>query len=74
MDLPKFMLAPPSMTDVEYNSWGSDVSYAERLLEGLDYEEFNITRLMPSLTIQVYAQSLFYFLFFIFIFLFTCLS
>ena len=66
MDPPKFMLAPPSMTDVEYNSWGSDVSYAKQLLEGLDYEEFSITRLMPSLTIQVYAQSLFYFLFLFF--------
>ena len=49
------MLALNSMSDSEYNSWESGVSYAERLLEGLDYEEFNITCLMPSLTIQVYA-------------------
>ena len=55
------MLAPHSMTDVEYNLWGSDVSYAERLLKGLDYEEFNISHLMPSLTIQVYAKSFFFF-------------
>ncbi|KAL0004868.1 hypothetical protein SO802_012429 [Lithocarpus litseifolius] len=40
------------------NLWGlesstrNDGSYAKRLLEGLDYEEFNITRLMPSLTVQ----------------------
>ena len=59
------------MTEAEYNLWGSGVSYAERLLEGLDYEEFNITRFMPSLTIQVYAQSLFLLYFY---FLFPCLS
>ena len=69
MDPFKFMLAPYSMTDAKYNSCESGVSYVERLLKGLDYEEFNITRLMPSLTIQVYAQS--YFLLF---FLFPCLS
>ena len=43
------------MIDAEYNSWGNGVSYAKRLLKGLDYEEFNITHLMPSLTVQVYA-------------------
>ena len=53
MDPLEFMLAPHSMIDVEYNSWGSGISYAEWLLEGLDYKEFNITRLIPSLTIQV---------------------
>ena len=41
------------MIGAEYNSWRSGASYAEQLLEGLDYEEFNITCLMPSLTIQV---------------------
>ena len=50
-DPPEFMLALHSMTDVEYNSWGSDTSYAERLLEGLDYDEFNITHFMPSFTV-----------------------
>ena len=55
MDLLEFMFAPHSMTDVEYNSWGSGVSYAEQLLKGLDYKEFNITHLMPSHTVQVYA-------------------
>ena len=34
------------------------VSYAEWLFEGLDYKEFNITCLMPSLTVKVYALSL----------------
>ena len=52
------MLAPHSMTDVEYHSWGSIVPYAKWLLKGLDYEEFNITYLMPSLTAQVFVQSL----------------
>ena len=45
------MLAPHSMTDAEYNTWGSGISYAEWLLEGLDYEEFNHTCLMPSFTV-----------------------
>ena len=55
MDPPEFMLAPHSMTNAKYNSLGSGIPYAGRLLEGLDYEEFNITRLMPSLTAQVYT-------------------
>ena len=67
LDPPEFMLAPHSMTNVEYNLWGSGISYAERLLEGLDYKEFNITRPMPSLTIQVYAQSLFLLFSFLFV-------
>ena len=54
------------MIDVEYNLWGTSVSYAEWLLKGLDYEEFNITRLMPSLTAQVCAYSLL-FLFLMFV-------
>ena len=61
------MLAPHSMIGAEYNSWRSGASYAEQLLEGLDYEEFNITCLMPSLTIQVYVQSLFFCFFFVFV-------
>ena len=55
MDPFEFMLSPHSMTNSKYNLWGSGVPYAEWLLEGLDYEEFNITRLMPSFTVQVYA-------------------
>ena len=50
MDPPEFMLTPHSMTDAEYNSWGNGVPYAGRLLKGLDYKEFNITHLMPSIT------------------------
>ena len=53
MDPPEFMLAPHSMIDVKYNLWGNGISYVEQLLEGFDYEEFNITHLIPSLTIQV---------------------
>ena len=50
-DPPQLMLAPHSISDAEYNSWGSGISYAEWFLEGLDYDKFNITHLMPSLTI-----------------------
>ena len=51
----EFILAPHSMTDAEYNSCGSGISHVEWLLEGLDYDEFNITRLMPFVTAQVCA-------------------
>ena len=51
MDPPEFMLALHSMIDAKYNSWGNGVSYAKRLLKGLDFEEFNITRLMLSFTV-----------------------
>ena len=50
MDPLEFMLAPHSMTDVEYNLWGSGIPYAGQLINGLDYEEFNITCLMPFFT------------------------
>ena len=63
MDPLEFMLTLHSMTNAEYNLWGSGIPYTRRLLEGLDYEEFNITRLIPSLTTQVYAQSLILLLF-----------
>ena len=49
------MLAPYSMTNAEYNSWGSGVPYIKQLLKGLDYEEFNITHLIPALIAQAYA-------------------
>ena len=48
MDPLEFMLAPHSMTDAEYNLWGNGIPYAGWLLDGLDYDEFNITHLMPS--------------------------
>ena len=71
MDPLEFMLAPYSMTDAKYNSWGSGVPYTGQLLEGLDYERFNITRLMPSLTAQVYAQSFLLLLFSVSLFVMT---
>ena len=72
MDPPEFMLTPHTMTNAEYNSWRSGIPYADQFLDGLDYEEFNITRLMPSLTILVYAQSLL--LLFQFLYLFVMAS
>ena len=54
----EFMFTPHSMTNAKYNSRGSGISYVEQLLEGSDYNEFNITRLMPSLIVYVYAQTL----------------
>ena len=53
----EFMFALHSMTNAEYNSWRSGISYTERFVEGLDYEEFNLTRLMPFFTVQVYVQT-----------------
>ena len=61
----EFMLAPYFMIDAEYNTWRSGVSYVERLLKGLDYEEFNRTHLMPSLIVEVCIQT-FAFRFFLF--------
>ena len=51
MDPSEFMLAPRFMTDAKYNLWRSGIPYAKWLLDGLDYDEFIITRLMPSLTV-----------------------
>ena len=72
MDPPEFMLAPLSMTNVEYALWSPGVAYVNRLREELDYEDFNRTCLMPSLTIEVCALSshLFPFLFSSFAFLY----
>ena len=46
------------MIDAKYNLCRSGIPYADQLLNGLDYEEFNITHLIPSPTNQVYARSL----------------
>lgn len=53
MDLSEFMLAPLSMSDTGYALWSLGVAYVNRLGEGLDYDEFNNTRLMHSLTAKV---------------------
>ena len=61
MDPPEFIFALHSMIDVEYHLWGSGVPNAGQLLKGLDYEEFNITCLMPFLTAWVCAHLLLFF-------------
>ena len=50
------MLTLRSMTDAEYNLWWSGIPYDKRLFDGLDYEEFSITRLMLSYTVHVYVR------------------
>ena len=58
MDLPMFMLAPLSMTYAEYQLWRNSIPYAKWVLDELEYEEFNNTRFMPSLTPAVCALFL----------------
>ena len=65
MDPLEFMLAPHFIADAKYNSWGSGVPYAKQLLKELDYKEFNITHLLHSFIVQVYAHSLSFFFFFV---------
>jgi len=57
MDPLEFMLASLSKTNAEYALWSPGVAYVNRLREELDYEEFNHTCPMPSLTIEVSALS-----------------
>ena len=54
----KFILAPLSMTDAKYQLWRSSILYTQRVSKERDYDEFNNTRLMPSLTPTVYSLSL----------------
>ena len=49
MDPLMFMLAPCSMTNVEYDLWGLGIPFIERVMAELDYDEFSGTRLMLSL-------------------------
>ena len=51
------MLTPLSMIDAEYTLWIPGVAYVSWLKEDLDYEEFNYTCLMLSLTVEVCALS-----------------
>ena len=53
MDPLVFMLALHSMMDAEYQLWRSVIPYTQQVSDELDYEEFNDTRLMPSLTLVV---------------------
>ncbi|KAK9998069.1 hypothetical protein SO802_017672 [Lithocarpus litseifolius] len=47
------MLAPHSMTNVEYNLWGPGIPFTRRVTVDLDYDEFSGTHLMPSLITEV---------------------
>ena len=68
MDPPQFMLAPLFMTDAKYQLWKNDIPYARRLVDDLDYDEFNETRLIPFLVAEVFTLSLY------FPFFFSCIS
>ena len=57
MDPPEFMLTLLSMTDTKYAMWSPGVAYINQFREELDYEEFNYTCLMPSLTVKVCTTS-----------------
>ena len=47
------MLAPLSITDVEYQLWRNGIPYVERLMDEMDYDEFSKTHVMPSLSTEV---------------------
>ena len=68
-DPPEFVLAPHSMTDVEYNLRGSGVSYAKRLLEGSDYEDSTSLASCFLLLFRYMLKILFFFFFFFSLFL-----
>ena len=59
----EFMLAPHSITDAEYNSWGNGVPYAKGLLKGLNYEEFNMPTLCLPLLFRYMLNPFFFFSF-----------
>ena len=59
MDPLEFILTPLSMTDAKYQLWRSGILYTQQVSEEMDYDEFNNTCLMPSLTPTVYSLSLF---------------
>ena len=61
MDPLMFMLAPLSMTEAEYQLWRNGISYAERVTNEMDNDEFNDTRHMPL--------SLLWYVFFLFSFI-----
>ena len=67
-DPPEFVLAPHSMTDAEYISRGSGVSYAKRLLEGLDYKDSTSLASCFLLLFKYMLKLLFFFFFFFFFF------
>lgn len=60
-----FILAPFSITDVEYQLWRNDLPYAKRVMDKLDYDEFNDTCLMPSSLLRTCSSSSHLFPFFL---------
>ena len=58
MDPSKFMLAPLSMIDAEYQLWKDGIAYAEQLLGDLDYDDFSKGHLMSPFPIKVCIFSL----------------
>ena len=53
IDLSKFILTPLYMSNAEYALWSPGMANVNRLKEELNYDEFNRTRPMPSLTVKV---------------------
>ena len=53
IDLSKFILTPLYMSNAEYVLWSPGMANVNRLKEELNYDEFNRTRPMPSLTVKV---------------------
>ena len=53
MDHLVFMLAPHSITNMEYDLWGPGIPFTNRVTNELDYDKFSGTRLMPSLIAMV---------------------
>ena len=58
MDPSQFMLAPFSMTDVEYRLWRDGILYVERLVDDLDYDELSKTPLTPFLSSFTFSIKL----------------
>lgn len=58
MDPSEFMFTPLSMTNAEYRLWRNGIPYAQWVSDELDYDKFNNTQLMSSLTLAVHASFL----------------
>ncbi|KAL0008468.1 hypothetical protein SO802_009970 [Lithocarpus litseifolius] len=41
------------MRDAKYQLWRADIPYAEHLINGMEYDEFSETRLMPAFIQEV---------------------
>lgn len=58
MDPSEFMFTPLSMTNAEYQLWRNGIPYTQWVSDELDYDKFNNTQLMPSLTLAVHVSLL----------------